>query len=36
MAKKNEYKEAIKFLCSDKNNYMTGHNLIIDGGRSVW
>lgn len=36
MANKNEYKEAIKFLCSDKNNYMTGHNLVIDGGRSVW
>lgn len=35
MAKKNEYREAIKFLCSDKNAYMTGQNLVIDGGRTI-
>ena len=36
MANKNEYREFIKFLCSDKSSYMTGQNLIVDGGRSVW
>ena len=36
MAKKNEYRAAIQFLCSDASSYMNGHNLIMDGGRSVW
>jgi NAD(P)-dependent dehydrogenase (short-subunit alcohol dehydrogenase family) len=35
MAKKNEYRSAIQFLCSDASSYMTGQNVIIDGGRSV-
>ncbi len=35
MANLEEYMSAVQFLCSDASKYMTGQNIVIDGGRSV-
>lgn len=35
MARLSEYRSAVQFLCSPASSYMTGQNILIDGGRTV-
>ncbi|MDQ6623519.1 MAG: SDR family oxidoreductase, partial [Verrucomicrobiota bacterium] len=36
MAEPSEYQGTILYLCADASRFLTGVNLVIDGGKSCW
>jgi NAD(P)-dependent dehydrogenase (short-subunit alcohol dehydrogenase family) len=36
MAEEGDFEGGIAYLCSDLSRYVTGHNLVIDGGWTIW
>ncbi|CAJ1051276.1 hypothetical protein INR49_022964 [Xyrichtys novacula] len=36
LAQVTDLQAAVVFLASDASDYMTGHNLVIEGGQSLW
>ena len=36
LAEVTDLQAAIVYLASEASDYMVGHNLVIDGGQSVW
>jgi NAD(P)-dependent dehydrogenase (short-subunit alcohol dehydrogenase family) len=35
MASREDLTQALLFLLNDKNNYLTGQNIIVDGGKTL-